>query len=333
MSRGSRPPGVRAGMAAAAVAVLLAGCGGARTPSAPDDAGQHTVVTPRQAIMITAAVDAALVRAATAKDAGAAGERAIGPARESLAASIVVATAAKQPVTAPAGPNRPRLLLTRAEAWPRWFVVAGPTAASATPVVRVLHSQEARRPYGLWGQLQLLPGATLPETASATVGLVPAGADAKGYLRTPGEVLTRYVDVLNRGTGSTYAADYAPDAYRAELAQQLAADRKLVAAARAGEFTTRHTLVKDAMFVLPTRDGGALVIGRVDQLYQLSVTPGRGAVRLDAPLAALARRQVVTKRLQRRSIELLAFHVPRAGSRDRVTLVAASRTDVAATGS
>jgi hypothetical protein len=328
--RRTRPAaGLLAGLLTVA---LVAGCGGARTPSVPDDAKEHTAVSPRQAVMILGAVDAALVRAATARSADAAGGRAVGPAKEGLTARIRVQAALKQAPVPPSAPTKPRLLLTRTEGWPRWFLAAGATPASATPVLRVLHSADARAPYGLWAQLQLLPGAALPDMASATVGSVPLAADAPGQQQPPTQVLTRYTELLNRGEVSAYRADFAPDAYRAELAQQLAADRKLFVTAKAGQVTALHKWAPVGPFALPTRDGGALVIGRIDQRYSVVVAPGRRAVRLDPELAALAARQVVTKKLDRWSVEVLAFYVPKAGSPAKITLIAASRTDVAAAG-
>jgi hypothetical protein len=329
-NRRSRP--LAAVVAALVTAALIAGCGGARTPSVPDEAGQHTAVSPRQAVMILGAVDAALVRATTARKVDAAGGRSVGPAREGLAATLRVQTVLRQTPVAPAAPTKPRLLLTRTEGWPRWFLAAGTTPASATPVLRVLHSADARSPYGLWAQLQLLPGAALPDMASATVGAVPLAADAGGLRQTPVQVMVRYTELLNRGDASPYRVDFAPDAYRNELAQQLGADRKLFVTAKAGQVTALHKLAPVGPFALPTRDGGALVIGRVDQRYSVTVAPGRRAVRLDPQLAALAARQTVTKKLDRWSVEVVAFYVPKAGSSAKITLIAASRTDVAAVG-
>jgi hypothetical protein len=282
--------------------------------------------------MILGAVDAALVRAATAGNAAAAGDRALGPAREGLVATIAVQTRLKRPPTPPAAPSKPRLLLTRAEGWPRWFLAAGATPASASPVLRVLQSPDARHPYGLWAQLQLLPGAVLPETAPTVVGATPLAPHQAGLVRTPTEVLRRYTDLLNRGDASAYRGEFAPDAYRTELTDQLGADRKLFATAGAGQVTALHKFAPVGPFAMPTADGGAIVIGRVDQRYQVVVAPGRGPVRLDAPLAALAGRPSVSRHLDRWSVEVLAFAVPKAGSSAKITLIAASRTDVAASG-
>lgn len=324
----------RGGAVLVAGLLVLGGCGDdVRRPSVPDDAGPHPAVTPRQAAMILGAVDAALVRAVTARNMAAAGSRALGPAREALNASIAVDRALERTSPAPPSPTTPKLLLTRSEGWPRWFMTAGATPASATPLLQVLTSPDPRSPYGLWGRLTLLPGTRLPDTASAATGAVPLGPTAPGLVKTPAEVIAHYTELLNRGDSSAYKGDFAPDAYRTELNDQLAADRKLILTSGAGQVTASHTSGTQPPFALPTQDGGALVVGRIDQRYVVTVAAGRKSVRLDPQLAALAGRPVVATRVERRSVEVLAFYVPKAGSRAQVNLIAASRTDVAATGS
>ncbi|MDQ1286841.1 MAG: hypothetical protein QG622_406, partial [Actinomycetota bacterium] len=191
------------------VALLVtAGCGDdVRTPSVPDAAGEHPAVTPRQAALILGSIDAALVRAASARDVAAAGARVTGPAREGLAATVLVDKALNRPSTAPPAPTTPKLLLTRGRPWPRWFLAAGATPASATPVLRVLVSPDPRSPYGLWGQLVLLPGKQLPEMVSATTGAEPLLANAPGHTKTPGETVAHYTELLNRGDTSVHKAD------------------------------------------------------------------------------------------------------------------------------
>jgi hypothetical protein len=200
-------------------------------------------------------------------------------------------------------------------------------------VIQVLSSPDARSPYGLWGQLNLLPGVALPEVASATVGAATLRPDATGLACSPAETIARYTDLLNRGEASAHKGEFARDAYRTELNNQLGADRQAFAAKGVGQVLAVHTASTDPPFAMPTQDGGALVIGRVDQLYSAAVAAGKGSVRLDPALAVLAGHPTVSKRLERRSVEVLAFHVPRAGTPDKITLVAAGKADVGATGS
>jgi len=328
-------PGARrvAPAAVAALVLLTTACAGARVPSAPEAPGPHTAVTPRQAVQILSAVDATLVRAVQSRDATRLEGRAVGPVQAALTAAIRVQAALKLAPSVPPSPTTPRLMLTLAGPWPRWFAVAGPSPAASTPLLEVLSSPDARSPYGLWGQLRLLPGAVLPEVASATAGARTLEPGATGLAASPADTVNHYAELLNRGDASSFTSQFSTDAYRTELNAQLAADRRDFQSRGVGQVTAVHSVAGDPPLAMPTLDGGALVIGRVDQQYTATVTAGRGSVRLDQQLAVLAGRPTVSSQLERRSVEVFAFHVPRAGSSDKITLVAASRSDVSATGS
>jgi len=317
---------------ALAAAFLAAGCSGPRVPATPDPGPAHTAVTPRQAVAALDAVDAALVRAVQARDVARLDGRAVGPARDAFATAITVQAKLGRATGVPPAPGTPRLMLTQAGPWPRWFAAAGSSPASATPLLEVLFSADARSPYGLWAQLNLLPGAVLPEVASATIGSPVLGPDAAGLAATPAETLTRYADLLTRGDASAYVRQFGADRYRRELTDQLGADRQAFSQRGVGQVLAAHTVAAGAPMAIPTQDGGALVIGRVDERYTAAVTQAGGSIRLDDALAALVGRATLAHGLDRRSVEVFAFHVPRAGTADTITLLAASRSEVAATG-
>jgi hypothetical protein len=320
-------------VAALTLVVALPGCSaGERVAAAPAAAPAHPAVTPLQAVQILGTVDAAIVRGVQGRDPEQLGNRAQGPAHEAIAAAITVQAALKQPPSVPPSPNRPRLMLTLAGPWPRWFAAAGSSPSSSTPLLRVLTSPGARTPYGLWGQLSLLPGAALPEVASATMGAPVLGAAATGLAATPADTVARYAELLNRGDASPYAAQFATDTYRTELTSQLGTDRAAFQKVGVGEVLAQHTASKDAPLAMRTKDGGALVIGRIDQRYTATVSPGRGSVRLDPQLAVLVGKPSIAVSLERRSVQVLAFYVPPVGTTGPITLLAASKSDVSATG-
>jgi hypothetical protein len=325
-------PRAMAGVALLAV-VAAAGCGGARVPSDPEPGPAHTAVTPPQALQVLETVNATVVRAVQARDATRFGGRAVGPVRDAYSAAIAVQAKLGQAPSVPPSPGTPRLVLTLAGPWPRWFLAAGSTPASRTPLVQVLRSPDPRNPYGLWAQLNLLPGATLPELASATVGAATLAPTAPGLTCPPAEAVARYADVLNRGDTSAYRGQFTPDVFRAELTNQLGADRKAFESRAIGDVLSTHAVAPEAPLAIATLDGGALVIGRLDQRYTATVTPGRGSVTLDAELAALVGRPSVSTSLERRSVEVVALYVPKAGTAGKISLIAASRSDVSATGS
>jgi hypothetical protein len=223
-----------------------------------------------------------------------------------------------------------RLGLPAAGTWPRWFLAAGTLAGQPTPVLRVLRSVTARDPYGLWGELLLLPGATLPELASATTGTpLVAADDTSGLVRSPSAVLAGYSQALTSGsTGGGFATDQ----FREQVAGQVAADRRTLGASGLADVSSVQRPSNDGLLALRTKDGGALVVGALEQIYRVTVRSAKGGVTLDPDLAALAKVPRITRRLQRTSVEMLAFHVPPAGG-GAISLVAAAKGDVSAIGS
>jgi hypothetical protein len=308
---------------------LLAACGGSDV-AAPVADTPHPAVTQQQAERILRSVDAALDRSFAARNPRRLGSRVTGPAARTLAARLTIAAKLRRTVPAPGPLALRRLVLPTSGDWPRWFAAAGKVAGQPdTFVLRVLRSLGAREPFGLWGELLLLPGAELPAFASPQTGTPLLAPDQPGLVATPTEVLTRYAKALTPGAP---AEGFAVDAFREQVAGQLAADRRTLA--RVADVAAVHRAsAADGMLALRTADGGALVVAALEQLYRVQVrVRGSGAVTLDADLAALAGVPRVGRQLQRTAVELLAFQVPPAGG-GAITLIAAAKGDVSAVGS
>ncbi len=310
---------------------MLAACGDSGPAAAPADT-PHPAVAPAQAERILATVDATLDKAFAARNPRLLGSRVTGPATRSLTARLTVAGKLGRTVRAPGPLVLRRLVLPAAGDWPRWFLAAGEVAGQPTPALRVFRSIAAREPFGLWGELALLPGASLPGLASPQTGTPVLAADgAQGLVMAPSEVLTRYAKALTSTTPRAGAEGFALDQFREQVAGQLAADRRTLGGV--AQVDTLHRTSADGVLGLRTADGGALVVATLEQLYRVRVRrPGRGTVTLDTDLAALAGVPRIARSLQRTSVEVLAFRVPPAGG-GPVTLVAASKADVSAVGS
>ena len=333
------PPGPgRPGAAAIGVLLvpLLAVLGGCAQPALvpraePDP--PHPALAPRQAERVLDAVDAAVTRVRSAPR-GAdlpADPRLVGPVREALAAQATVRRGSGGPAPGADPPGRTRLVLPESTGWPRWFLVAGQAPDRPTPVVRVLRSGTAREPYGLWAELALLPGASLPEPGRTAGAQVLAPDAGSGLVAAPTQVLRRYAGRLTSGRTP---AGVAPDAYADELLGRLRSDRERLGAKGVATVSAVHVPAKGPVLALRTSDGGALVVGAVEQTYVVTVGKGKGSVTVTDPaLASLFGRPTITRELRRTSLEVFAFAVPAAGSGAPVRLLAASRTDLRATGS
>jgi hypothetical protein len=288
-------------------------------------------VLPGQARHVLDQVDAALARAVPEKNGRLLGSRVVGPASRQWTVRLRVAAARKQTLTAPSPLRVLRLVLPAVNPWPRWFLAAGTLTGEPTPVLRVFRSVTARDPYGLWGELSLLPGASLPALAAPLQGTpVIAPDDGKGLVAAPSAVVAAYARALT--AGSTATSQFAPDQFREQVAGQTAEDRRKLGAQSLAVIQNQHRPSADGLLALRTQDGGALVVAALEQLYDVKVQSKAGVVALSADLAALAGRPSISRSLRRTSVETLAFRVPPAGG-GVISVLAAAKADVSAVGS
>jgi hypothetical protein len=318
-------------LGAGVVTAALAACSRVETGTPSADAATPAVL-PGQARHVLDQVDAALARAVPAKNARLLGTRVTGPASREWTARLTVAAARRHRLTAPSPLLVKRLVLPAVSGWPRWFLAAGSSVGEPTPVLRVFRSLTARTPYGLWGELSLLPGASLPDLATPLTGTpVVAPGDGTGLVAAPAAVVAAYAQALT--AGSTAVSQFAPDQFREQVAGQTAEDRRRLGAEGIADVANQHRPSADGLVALRTQDGGALVAAALEQLYDVKVRAGAGQVTIGDPdLAALAGTSSITRSLRRTSVETLAFRVPPAG-RGVVTVIAAAKADVKAVGS
>jgi hypothetical protein len=312
--------------------LLLAACGSGTTQvsAAPPDSAAHPVVALGQARSVLAAVEGALVRGVDPKDTGnTVDARLLGPFRELALADARIAAQRKTKVAAPTQVEELRLIVPTGRSWPRFFVAVGNAAKTSTPVLRVLSSSSPRSPYGLWAEALMLPGATLPETAAATVGSAPVEPDAGGLVATPKEVLSGFAGYLNAGAKSTASKQFRRSVYSDQLLQRLAADRKALKAV--ATVSSTHTVGSSDPLSLRTADGGALVFGELKQEYVVTVKKGKGTVKVsDQDVAALAGGKTqFGKNFTRTAVEIVVFNVPPSG-KGLITVIAAQKGDVKA---
>jgi hypothetical protein len=336
VSRRTTLPGSRgrATVLAAALAVTALGaaaCGGGETVVTPEAAvgsGYPSVAVP-QAQGILEAVDLAVANGTQKRSAAAFGDRVIGPYRNLALAKGKIEAARK---AKPAVPEfeQLRLVVPDATAWPRFFVAVGNVKGQPTPVLRVLLSPTARTQYGLWSELSMLPGATMPQMAPATAGAPALAQDDASLVQSPKDVVTKFATYLN-SSGRQEGATFERNEFADQVISRLAEDRKRLKAA--ATVTSKHEPDLRAVFTLRTADGGAIVIGAVTQRYTVAVKAGQPGAKVDPALAALAGGKVqFGKSFTRTAVQVVAFSVPKRGG-GPVTVFAAQKGDVAAAAS
>lgn len=312
--------------------LLLAGCGQEDVlVSAPRaETEVYPVVESGQAPSILDAVDQAVAAGVGAKDtAKTADARLSGPYLELRLAQARVAAERRTKTGEPAEVTREALIVPRSAGWPRFFLAVGRSENVATYVVRVLRSDSARDPYGLWAETIMLPGAALPDAgqdASALTG------DADGLLLGPEEAIAGFAGYLNGEGKGKGAEDFRRSEYSDQLLQRLDADQEGLE--QVATVSSKHVAADEAPMAMRTADGGALVIGRLRQTYTVKVKPDSGKVKVkDADLAALAGGKdelQFSKSFTRSAVEVVVLHVPAKDSKERIRVVAAEKGDVEA---
>ncbi|GAB6901619.1 hypothetical protein [Kineosporia succinea] len=312
--------------------LVVASCGqGEVTITAPRaDTRAYPVVESGQARSILDAVDAAVSDGVSSKDTTeTADARLTGPYLQIRLAEAKIAARRKKKVAEPAAFTRQALVVPRTTAWPRFFLAVGQSQNSSTYLVRVLRSDEARAPYGLWAETMMLPGASLPQ---ATTDASVLAADAEGLLLSPAEAIEGFAGYLNGKGKGKGAANFRRSEYSDQLLQRLAADEEGLK--EVATVSSKHVAVDEAPLALRTDDGGALVVGQLRQTYTVKVKSGSGKVRVkDADLAALAGSKdelSFSKSFTRTAVEVVVLHVPATDSKERIRVVAADKGDVEA---
>lgn len=326
-----RPRATRLIGGSSAVVLLVTGCGaGVQQVAAVDpDRSAHPVVAPGQAGSILDAVDMVLAGGVPAS--GTVDARLQGPYRDLARARARIDAERKRSTPEPEAVRRLRLMVPASAGWPRFFVAVGQRPSSATPELRVLRSTGARSPYALWADPQLLPGATLPLPASGEEAAI-LSSDAAGLVATPSEVLAGYARYLNKGAKASDSKRYRRSTYSDQVVRRVLKDRK--ALAKVATLTSSHRVGTERPLALRAKDGGALVIGVLQQTTTITVKRGKGKVAItDKELAALAGGDAsITKKLTRTALEVVAFRVPLKGE-GLITVVAARKGDVKAVAS
>ena len=317
--------------ALAATSAGLAACGGGVervTPVAAEQAGYPAVAVP-QAAGILDAVDQAVSAGTQQRTAKAFGDRVTGPYRNFALAKGKVDTARKVKPIVPEF-ERLRLLVPEATAWPRFFVAVGNSSVASTPVLRVLLSPTARAQYGLWSELTMLPGATVPEVAAPDTGAPALAQDDASLAVTPKAVMTKFAAHLSSG-GKADASLFKANEFSEQVVARFNSDRKRLAAV--ATVSSSHAPDLRTVFTLRTADGGAIVIGALTQKYTVAVKQGQPGAKVDPALAALANGKVqFGKSFTRTAVEVVAFAVPKRGG-GPVTVIAAQKGDIAAVAS
>ena len=207
-------------------------------------------------------------------------------------------------------PPPTRVIRTVGAAFPRLILTVAPTEDENTRELAVLLSGSVLDPFRVDSRVRLLPGAGVPDTAPSGAAVLSATGTGGRLSVSPVDALRDYATLLQTGKsgGTRFAGDPVVVSVRDNAKQQAAQVSKIAS------FRQTHAVTKDAVHVVATRDGGAVVIGALERVDTFTVKKGKGHLAPPAAYKALAGGITkITKSALVTTVEVVALLIPPAG--------------------
>lgn len=199
--------------------------------------------------------------------------------------------------------------------YPRTILAVAPLEEKTTQQLAVLVSGSVLDPYRVATRVPLLPGASVPDTAPGGAEMLSPTVQGPRLPAAPVQVLKDYAALLQTGKsgGTQFADDPVVTSVRGNAKQQATQVAKIAS------FRQTHALTDDPVYVISTRDGGALVVGALTRVDTFTVKKGKGHLAPPAGYQALAGGVTkITKSATVKTVELVAMVVPADGGPVRV---------------
>ena len=146
--------------------------------------------------------------------------------------------------------------------WPRtMYTITTTTEDQQSQRLLVFTQDSPRQNYKLWGVARLFPGAQLPRFTVPEIGTQMGLPNDTGLVATPQEAVERYADVLQNGSNSEFADQFADDSLRQTIAS-VAQTVQEGMERNNGTQSQTFTAVPDAIKIMRSSDGGDLVVVR-----------------------------------------------------------------------
>ncbi|MUH60056.1 hypothetical protein [Bifidobacterium canis] len=212
--------------------------------------------------------------------------------------------------------------------WPRSvFTITTTTEDQQSKRLLVFDQESARQNYKLWGVARLFQGVQMPKFTVPEIG-AQMGADNDSNLKmTPKEAVAQYADVLQNGTNSKYANDFADDYLRQELAT-LSQTVQQGMERNKGTQSQTFTPVDGQIRIMRSADGGDLVVAQINSEWTRTAGEGRESQPASDSEKALFGDGKATSTMRVTYVNVVALYVPSAKSNAKVTAVGAERQAV-----
>lgn len=249
-----------------------------------------------------------------------------GPALAQRVANYKIRAAIPDYAAAPALPASPlRLTLPQqASGWPRvvFSVIQNPDDPTVAPTAILLRQESPRSNYLIEYAVQLEAAAKVPGVAPATIGAPIIPPDSNFLLMAPDKVAAAYADILMQGEASpSYSMFQAEgDTFRTQVGVDKKNEKKAALPTTASiEFATAAGIGKTT--ALATNDSGAVIAVSLTETETVKPVDAGATVSPEGASKALSGVTATAKGIQSSYGDQLLFHVPAAGSKDKIVLL------------
>lgn len=206
------------------------------------------------------------------------------------------------------------------DTWPRSMIFV---TGEENLQLFVLKQLSPRDKFTLFFYANLLPGSDFPEVASELVGANQLKPDNKFLKLSPDVLAVAVGDLLNLGQESSWALVLDPN--NDYIRDVSSVQQGLVETLTNANLSFNHQLSDQEPVLLSTVDGGALVAIYMVDTYRIIPKARGDAVAISGDEAILLGSGGSATGIETRYGAMLLFHVPAAGSDQRISLLGATQ--------
>lgn len=261
-----------------------------------------------------------------ALDADSLATRFTGPALEQRLANYKIRGKIKDFAALPALPASPLTLSLpqQSSTWPRvvMTVIQDKDDPTVAPTAIVMRQDEPRANYLVEYAVQLEAAAQVPDVAPAAIGAPLIAPDSKLLLMPPDQIASAYADVLLTGKASEFfdLFETEGDSFRTQVGLE-EKNKKRKDLPKTASIAFGTAAGTGNTIALATNDSGSIVAVSIKETETVKPDDAGATVSPSGASKALSGVSATAKGIRSIYGEQLLFHVPAAGSEDKIVLL------------
>ena len=285
------------------------------SPKASEDPSDSPVVTTDQENRIRQEIIKTISKADSDRDVNALKARMEGPALQVRTSQLTIAQKNNKLDSSATIPDSlSQSVVSTSASWSRTlYAITTVTDQQQSQRLLVMNQDSATSNYKIWGLVRLFSGVQMPKFNVATIGSEQGDAKTEGLVKTPEAVLREYADVLEKGSSSEYAKNFADDAFRQQVTTLTESVQKAVEQ-NEGSQSQKYTAETKDIKVLRTADGGALIVGEIKSVWTRTAGGNRKSMPASEGETALFGDAEATGTLEVTYVNEVALYIPAAGA-------------------